>query len=99
MSTPTAWAAWKAEAMLLADLYQAAAFVYAIEVTKERAAKSSAARAALAAHLDEVPMGEPVATLVEEEGEEPDLWTGFDPRLCEPGQVMTPLYRHPKESA
>ena len=101
--TPTDFAAWKAKAMELADIHakqvaEAASF----------GGNPERSRAALEAHLDDVPMGEPVAYFVpaddgaERFGRYQDA-KSFGNRadwreLCD-ARGWAPLYCHPKDSA
>ena len=81
-AAPAAWTAWRDMAMELADDYADACDLDGGRggIGTER---YNAARAALAEHLDAVPMGEPVG----------EFWRP-DPEL---GTFY--VYRHPKESA
>lgn len=111
MTAPTALDAFVAKAMELADRYATAAIEFNLCIMPEQRAEPSAllesARAALEAHLREVPMGEPVAFEVPHNnfysgkmeryadvtsfGGSPD-WRQY---ALEAG--FCPLYRHPKE--
>lgn len=109
MTTPTDFAAWRAKALELARECERCACSNEAEWPPNQrytAAELDAARAALAAHLAEPPMGEPAGWLVTKcrtfvdsvfvsEG-------SADRSIASRGKttaIKVPLYRHPKDSA
>ena len=104
-AAPAGWAEWKAKALELADAIASA------QVNDDRDHGLAAARAALAAHLDSLPMGPPVVWLREcaelkvsaaqrvhaTQADANDVAQMYrdDGYECS----VSPLYRHPKESA
>jgi hypothetical protein len=104
----TPYESWKAEAMRLATDYAQAQVELTLEydqgtsylLLNECRNGCDAARAALEAHLEALPMGEPFRwhwQLGTREGMQSEQPAPADHYSKE--YVFTPLYRHPKESA
>lgn len=98
-AAPTDWTGWRAKAMELADNFGSAS--YNDGANSVFGDESVSARAALEAHLREVPMGEPVAHCsltpsgkIEHFDGKPTVMVGPVGNPLHP----VPLYRHPKES-
>ena len=93
----TTYESWKAEAMRLAWRCEEVAISEFKSIASEE--ELSAARAALEAHLEALPMGEPVATL-HTEAEGIGTWAEIPQPILATLEVGDlPLYSHPKESA
>ena len=94
-AAPAAWTAWRDKAMQLADECERCAVNAFIQGRIISPPKLLAARAALAEHLDAVPMGKPVGFYQSE----PDGSISRVASQYASDPDVFPLYRHPKESA
>ena len=114
MTIPTDFAAWKAKALELVDECERCSVEACVDGHICATPEMQAARIALEAHLDDVPMGEPVAYKMPPPDNPPQVLGRVRPyvdledfggdvenlhRFIDHNNDAVPLYRNPKEAS